>query len=143
MSLAERLQQLAQTIGADIKSIFTSLYALLSRIEFLESRLETGLLTPSGPVQNPKMFATTVNGVNGTWSVDYSSAGFTSIIGVYVTPIAVGTDAANRRIADVAYNSITTTGCSGNLMSATSAGLLAAMTLVSSSGEVQVLVIGT
>lgn len=144
MSLTERLQQLAQTIGTDIKSIFTALYALLGRIELLESRLETSLRTPSGPVLHPKMFTTVVTASDGQWTVDYSSAGFNSILSVHATAEDVGTAAGDRRIACISKDSITPTGCSGRFMSADSAGLLAAMTLVSGdSGRVHILVIGS
>lgn len=144
MGLIGKLQNLAQTIGADIKDIYTSLYALLGRIEFLETRLETGLHTKDGSITNPKMFSTIVQASDGLWSVDYSSAGFNSILSVHATAEDVGTAVGDRRIACISKDSITPTGCSGRFMSADSAGLLAAMTLVSGgSGRVHILVIGS
>lgn len=143
-SLSERLLSLARAVGDDIKNIFTALTSLGERVTEVESRLETGILTKDGSVTNPKMFSTIVEASGGQWTVDYSSAGFTSILSVHATAEDVGTDAGDRRIACITNGSISTTGCSGRLMSANSAGLLAVMTLTSGdSGRVHVLVIGT
>lgn len=143
-SLSERLMNLARAVGDDVKMILASLTSIGDRVSVVETRLETGMHTTNGTVTNPKMFSAVVNASDGEWSVDYSSAGFNSVLSVHVTAEAVGTAAGDRRIACISKDSITTTGCSGKFMSADSAGLLAAMTLVSGgSGRVHVLVIGT
>lgn len=115
-----------------------------TRVTAVESQVNTTLYTPTGLVSHPKIFTAVVDGSGGEWSADYSTAGFLTVISVQATAEAVGSAAGDRRLACITQNSVTTTGCSGKFISADSAGLLAAMTLVSGgSGKVYVTVIGT
>lgn len=91
----------------------------------------------------PKIFVgvAVANG-DGDWSINYSHVGFTTIPMVTATGQAIGTAAADRRFATLGVGQPTLTGCSGRLASASSAGLLAAMTMVSAAGNVNVIAIG-
>lgn len=79
---------------------------------------------------------------NGSWTIDYSSAGFTEVFGVFPSGIAKGDDLDDRLIAVNGSSAPTNTTASGHLMSASAAGLLVAVTLTKSAGAVRVLVIG-
>lgn len=98
--------------------------------------------TPAGRVSYPKEFNAIVTASDGAWTCDYAIANFTKIHSIQATAIATGTANGDRRIACISSTPPSLTECSGALMSATSAGLLAAMTLVSGSGEVYVTVKG-
>lgn len=144
MSLVDKMMSLVEIVATDVKNVFNAISILGTRVTAIESKGDTTLYTSSGVVSNPKIFTTVVDGSNGNWSVDYSIAGFTSVISVQATAEAVGSNTDDRRLVCIENNSITTTGCSGKLMSASSAGLLAAMTLLDGgSGKVYVTVIGT
>lgn len=94
-------------------------------------------------VKSPKIFtAVVVANSNGDWSVDYSHVGFTQVPIVTATGQSVGTASADRRFASLGPNQPTKTGCSGKLATASSAGLLAAMLLLSGSGNVSITAIG-
>ena len=92
---------------------------------------------------SPKIFIgiATANS-DGDWSINYSSAGFTEIPAVFATGVCVGTASGDRRFATINFGQPTLNSCSGKLASAASAGLLAAMLLVSAEGTVQVVAIG-
>ena len=92
---------------------------------------------------SPKIFTeiATANS-SGEWSIDYTSAGFTEIPAVFATGVCVGTASGDRRFATINFGQPTLNSCSGKLASAASAGLLAAMLLVSAEGTVQVIAIG-
>lgn len=92
---------------------------------------------------SPKIFTgiATANS-SGEWSIDYTSAGFTEIPAVFATGVSVGTASGDRRFATINFEQPTLNSCSGKLASAASAGLLAAMLLVSAEGTVQVIAIG-
>lgn len=92
---------------------------------------------------SPKIFTgiATANS-SGEWSIDYTSAGFTEIPAVFATGVSVGTASGDRRFATIDFGQPTLNSCSGKLASAASAGLLAAMLLVSAEGKVQVIAIG-
>lgn len=89
-----------------------------------------------------KKFVFEVDAVDGTWFVDYADKGFTRFVNVDFYSIANGTGTADRTIPTLKQGQPTLTSCEGYLMSATSAGLLAAMTLVNASGKVRVTVEG-
>jgi len=98
----------------------------------------SGILSTS-----PKIFiGIAIANADGDWSIDYSSVGFTQVPMVTATGQASGTAAADRRFASLGANQPTLTGCSGKLASATSAGLLAAMSMVAGAGNVNVIAIG-
>lgn len=92
---------------------------------------------------SPKIFTgiATANS-SGEWSIDYTSAGFTEIPAVFATGVSVGTASGDRRFATINFGQPTLNSCSGKLASATSAGFLATMLLVSAEGTVQVIAIG-
>lgn len=116
----------------------------------LKFRLKTEIL-PETPLygdtgvlaKSPKIFTTVaVANADGDWSVDYSHVGFTQVPMVTATGQTVGTAVSDRRFASLGVDQPTKTGCSGQLASATSAGLLAAMTLVAGAGNVNIIAIG-
>lgn len=92
---------------------------------------------------SPKIFVgiSTANS-DGDWSIDYSHVGFTEIPTVIAMGQNVGTALADKRFTSLNQNQPTKTGCSGKLLSSSSAGLLAAMTMVHGSGTVHVVAIG-
>ena len=97
----------------------------------------------TGVQTNVKIFSTVVQAnSDGIWTVDYTHVGFTSIPVVTVSGTAVGTAVGDRRFASLANGQPTKTSCSGILLSSSSAGLLAAMTMVTGSGPVSVVAIG-
>lgn len=102
----------------------------------------TTLYNGSQEIMEAKIFTTIVNATDGVWSVDYSHVGFSEIFSVNATGQATGNTLASRNIACIGDTTATLTGASGNLMSATSSGLLAAMTLVNGTGRVHVTVFG-
>lgn len=79
---------------------------------------------------------------DGSWEIDYADKGFTKFVNVYFYSIAKGTALADRTIPTLKQGQPTLTRCEGYLMSASSAGLLAAMTLVNGSGPVRIIVEG-
>lgn len=94
-------------------------------------------------MQPLKIFSTTVMAnSDGVWSVDYSHVGFTTKPVVTATGQATGTDLANRRFASLSPGEPSLTGCVGLLLSSSSVGLLAAMTMVAAEGEVNVIAMG-
>lgn len=98
-----------------------------------------------GPItQIPKIWSGVATAKDGVWSIDYSSAGFTKVESVVAIGCTIndGTSAGDGRYVTLIRSSITTTGCSGKLNSASSAGLLAAMVNVHADGEVMVTVYG-
>lgn len=97
--------------------------------------------TPEGLVRSPKEFNAVVEASGGAWTCNYAIANFTKIHCIQVTAISTG-GGADRKIASIGPTPPSLTGCSGVMMSATSAGLLAAMTLLNASGEVYVTVKG-
>lgn len=105
-------------------------------------RVSVEYYTPEGLVSSPKEFNAVVVANDGAWTCNYAIANFTKIHCIQVTAIASGTAAGDRRIACIGPTPPSLTQCSGALMSATSAGLLAAMTLISASGQVYVTVKG-
>lgn len=97
----------------------------------------------NGVIEQVKEFiGTAVAGSDGAWTIDYSHVGFTKIIGAVATAVSTGPDSADRKIVTFNVNNPTLTSCQGRVMSATSAGLLAAMTLLNSSGRVYLRVYG-
>ena len=97
----------------------------------------------NGVLPNVKIFTTVVQaGSNGAWTVDYSHVGFTNTPVVTVSGRAVGTALGDRRFASLGVNQPTKTSCSGILLSSSSAGLLAAMIMVTGEGQVSVVAIG-
>lgn len=99
----------------------------------------------AGIVQNVKQFHTVVSvtGAGGVFTVNYEHVGFTRILNVQVTAEASGTALADRRLADIKLNGVTTSQLTGDIMSASSAGLLAAMTLVEAgAGKLHITVTG-
>lgn len=101
--------------------------------------------TASGVVNKPKMFVATVNlsGLSGgVFNIDYSHVGFTKIHSVQLTGESNGTSLADRRIAGIRKGAVSLTGLSGDLMSATSAGLVASTLLEASEGILHVTVHG-
>lgn len=79
---------------------------------------------------------------DGLWSVDYTHMGFTVPPIVTCSGVATGTAAADKRIASINKDGASTTGVGGHLHSTSSAGLLAAMTMISSPGPVNVIAVG-
>lgn len=99
--------------------------------------------TAAGQISGLKVWIGTATANNdGVWTVDYSSAGFTSVLGVFPSAIAKGTSLSDRLIAVNGVTAPTTTTASGHLMSASGAGLLVAVTLAESTGTVKVMVLG-
>lgn len=110
----------------------------------LATETEAGFISPEEKVRLlhvPKFWAGRVNAKNGDWSVDYSSAGFTKPPYVSATGHASGSSAGSRNFACVRTNTITATGCAGGYSEANSAGLLAAMVMVSGSGPVDIIAV--
>ena len=106
----------------------------------------TAVYNASGVLStSPKIFVgnTTANS-GGDWSIDYSHVGFTEIPTVIAMGQNVGTSLADKRFTSLNQNQPTKTGCSGKLLSSSSssAGLLAAMTMVHGAGPVHVVAIG-
>ena len=97
----------------------------------------------NGVLPNVKIFTTVVQAdSNGAWTVDYSHVGFTNTPVVTVSGRAVGTALGDRRFASLGVNQPTKTSCSGILLSSSSTGSLAAMTMVTGGGKVSVVAIG-
>lgn len=98
----------------------------------------SGILSTS-----PKIFTgVAVANSDGDWSIDYSSVGFTQVPVVTVSGQTIGTNLGDRRFASLGIGQPTLTSCSGKLLSSSSAGLLAAMTMVAAGGNVNVVAIG-
>ena len=99
----------------------------------------------AGLVSGVKMFAgkVTLAGSDGSWTINYPSAGFTNIISIQVTSQGSFSDADKPHAAFVTVHS--NTSASGVAYKASSAGLLTAMQqLRADAGTVvNVLVIGT
>ena len=92
----------------------------------------TGVITP-------KYFTGEAKANKGSWSINYSIANFTKVHTVLVTGAYVDNQDANSAPgASVYKETITTTGCSGDLRSRVVSGKVT----VSSYGYVQLLVIG-
>ena len=90
-------------------------------------------------VITPKYFTGEAKANKGSWSINYSIANFTKVHTVLVTGAYVDNQDANSAPgASVYKETITTTGCSGDLRSRAVSGKVAA----SSYGYVQLLVIG-
>ena len=77
---------------------------------------------------------------DGAWSVDYSFINFKKIISVTALGINVGTTTSSRRY--ISINEPSLTGVSGMMVSSSSLGLLAAVTLVPANGSFYLTVIG-
>ena len=101
------------------------------------------IYSTSGQISNPKIFtATIITTENGIWSVDYSHVGFREVYSVTCVGISNGMALADKTLICVDKGGLTTTACSGRMMSATSAGLLVAMTLVEAKGSLCLTVYG-
>ena len=94
------------------------------------------------PLDGLKRYVYDTTATDGEWSINYADRGFTTFVNVYFYSIAKGTALADRTIPTLKQGQPTLTSCSGYLMSASSAGLLAAMTLVNGNGPVRVIVEG-
>lgn len=96
------------------------------------------MYTKAGVI-TPKYFTGEAKASNGSWSINYSIANFTKVHTVLVTGAYVDNQDANSAPgASVYKETITTTGCSGDLRSRAVSGKVA----VGSNGYVQLLVIG-
>lgn len=89
----------------------------------------------------------TVSGVltansDGIWSVNYAFANFTKIISVSGIGFINGTALADRRFVSVQQGGPGLTSCSGVLLSSSSVGLLAAMTMVAAAGNFHLSITG-
>ena len=92
-------------------------------------------------IEQPKIILQEVStNDDGIWTVDYSYLNLTENPIILATGITAGDKVADRRFASV--NTISPTSCSGILLSSSSAGLLAAMTMVTGKGSLMVAVIG-
>lgn len=110
---------------------------------YCPSALLATVYNSTGVVTNPKIFITTVVAdSDGVWSVDYSHVGFTTIPVVTCSGVAIGTALADKRFASLQKDQPTLTTCAGYLHSSSSAGLLAAMTMVAAAGTVQITAVG-
>ena len=99
----------------------------------------------NGVVENVKQYCTVISltAALGEFSINYAHVGFTRILNVQLTGEASGTALADRRLADVKLNGVSTTKLDGHFMSASSAGLLAAMTLVNADvGKIHITITG-
>lgn len=136
------------SVSADVKNVLSqpnvaSIRTALNIVNPTNNfTTNTTLYNGSEEVMEAKIFTTIVNATDGVWSVDYSHVGFTEIFSINATGQATGNTLASRNIACIGDVAATLTGASGNLMSATSTGLLAAMTLVNGAGRVHVTVFG-
>lgn len=83
-----------------------------------------------------------VEAVKGVWTVDYSSAQFSSPPIVIPVAHTNGSGEDNGNYASINQTSITATSCSGSAHNATTAGLLVAMTNVPANTKVTVIAIG-
>ena len=83
-----------------------------------------------------------VDAVQGVWTVDYSSAGFSSPPLVIPVAHTSGSGRDNGNYASINQTSITATGCSGATHNATTAGLLVATTNVPANTKVTIIAIG-
>lgn len=111
----------------------------------LTSPSNTTYYDSKGIVQNVKQFhaVISVTSAGGSFTCNYSHVGFTRILNVQVTAEASGSALADRKLADIKLDGVTTTQLDGHLMSASSAGLLAAMTLVGAdAGKLHITVTG-
>lgn len=125
---------------SSLKMEMSNTYATKTSVE---STPKVTAYNSSGVLPNVKIFSTVVQAnSDGVWTVNYAHVGFTSIPVVTVSGKAVGTAVGDRRFASIAENQPTMTGCSGILLSSSSAGLLAAMTMVTGAGAVSVVAIG-
>lgn len=123
------------TSSSSVKELSDNLVNIQSRVS---SVYKGTTLLPS-----PKTYTTTVTAdADGNWSVDYSHVGFTTIPVVICTGVAVGTALADKRFASLVKDQPTLKGAVGYLHSSSSAGLLAAMTMVAGAGVVHVVAIG-
>lgn len=86
----------------------------------------------------PKVFTATVGSSDGKWSVDYSHVGFQQITGIVVSGATTNAGDGNGDGNFAAWSTVTTTGASGIINSATSGGLLAAMVMVKAKDGTQV-----
>lgn len=101
------------------------------------------IFTVDGEVTQPiKEFIARVTATDGKWSIDYSSVGFTKILSVQATGISSGTALADKRFISINQDQPTLTSCSGSMSSSSSAGLLAAMTMVNGDGDLYLHIVG-
>lgn len=108
-----------------------------------------GLNTPklynsAGFLSNaPKIWVGVVSATNGSWTVDFSSAGFTAPPLVTATAeAATGDLAGNANFASVENAAITKTTARGRAMNATSVGLLVGMVNTNATCKVNITAIG-
>ena len=83
-----------------------------------------------------------VEAVNGVWTVDYSSAGFSSPPIVIPVAHTSGSGEDGGNYASIKQTSITTTGCSGRAHNAITTGLLVATANIPANTKVTVIAIG-
>lgn len=115
--------------------ILNSMAEIQSALQIPTSTSTITHYTREGKVNNVKVFTELVTAVDGNWSVDYSFMQFSAILSVSYMGIATGTDLGNRRFACIAKRDSYLQNMSGYLLSSSSAGLLAAMTMVAASGS--------
>ena len=128
----------------------TSISTYDSDVAFNKYRLKSEPLSTASlynatsiATSSPKIFAATaVANSDGDWSIDYSHVGFTQIPIVTATGQSAGTALGDKRFASLNAGQPTKTGCSGKLVSSSSAGLLAAMTMVNGAGTLNIIAIG-
>ena len=100
----------------------------------------------SGAIGAQKMFVDTISfsGLsNGLLTVNYANAGFTSPPKVVATIEGVGTELAARLLCSIRKDSQTATQCQFDIMTASGAGLLVAVTLTQApAGRINIIAIG-
>ncbi len=89
-----------------------------------------------------KIWAGRVSAIDGQWTVDFSSAGFTAPPQVWAQASATGTAKADRNFASVRQDTITETACSGTASNAVTTGLLVATVLTNADCDIDVLALG-
>ena len=147
----DKLKKLSSSVSAQeidpqvLLSLEEHLSNLYTKIQLLKENPKTTTLYSTTGVAStsPKIFiGVAVANSNGDWSIDYSSVGFTQVPVVTISGQTVGTNTGDRRFASLGINQPTLTSCSGKLLSSSSAGLLAATTMITAGGNVNVIAIG-
>lgn len=152
LSLSDHIKKLYEFIslikGIDLYTEIESINELMSILDEHKSEinlLKNNVITTrnsTGLLSGVKIFIGKAKAnSDGIWSVDYSSTGFTEVPLVFGTGITTGGDLADRRFVSLNSNH-TITNCSGVLLSSSSVGLLAAMTMVVAAGDLNILAIG-
>jgi hypothetical protein len=88
-------------------------------------------------------FVALVKVTNGIWSVNYSHVGFKTIVDYQCSGVYRNDSNATSTIPSIDSRSVTTTGLNGYAVTRIASGLLAAMELTKSNGDVKVTVVGT